>query len=696
MHILLTVTVTAAAQTALGGGLLPPGSFTRIQTAGATPPLRTAAESLRGFLRERNGGADVVIEPETTTGPVAPAAGTIVLGTPTDSPLLARWTAEGRLVLGAAAAASDAYEIAVLDGCLVVTGASPRALLYGVYELQDVLAEHGGVPAGLRRQARPALALRLLHPRVRGGFGSYRQSDIECLARAGGNVAHLTHDWMGEKTFFSFVPCPEFPRAVDAPALEANRRHLRQYLDWCRLYGLDAALWLCELPCQGGPWVPEARRQEFLGRFPADCLADTGTYEGKGLCLAHPLVEQAYRGMIRRFCTDFPEVAMLLVFTLDSNGELCDPATCPRHQGVSKLTQYNRLLALMLEEGRALRPGLQVFSVGWGWKFRGEPDFLAQQAGLPAGAGLASLPDGEAWSFDRKLTDALVASRAVTRERGQAFLGYDIFFWGDDTVFPQTQLYDFPFGIARKLQRWQALGADGIFDQWGTQAEYVQCDAVALRERLFHPEPADSAGLEAWAESLARRRFGPAAAAPVLAAWQEIERAQQIQSDHAYYWHHLRPGWSGPVLSCPLTLEALQGVNLSGGEPPKPYGKTDYAPHRDDVSRATALGPALAQAAEHFGKAVKQLEQALLVIPPVPRSLLDHWYTPEAGAAARLSPRELLEQQLIAVRLQERTQRRMSRFFTAFAWVKTLPPSGEAGYEAARAKLRLLQAEDQP
>ena len=55
-----------------------------------------------------------------------------------------------------------------------------------------------------------------------------------------------------------------------------------------------------------------------------------------------------------------------------------------------------------------VRPDFQVFSVGWGWKFRSDPAFFSQQAALPAGAGLTTLPDGEAWSFDRKLTDALV------------------------------------------------------------------------------------------------------------------------------------------------------------------------------------------------------------------------------------------------------------------------------------------------
>ena len=673
--------------------IISPKTFARICAASPAAPVRTAAECLREFLKTHCNCPNVIIASDNLAGqPLAQAA--IHLGTTADSPALARWVKEGRLTIHEDKSASDAYEIVMLDGCLVVNGASPRAVLYGVFELQDVIAEYGGVPADLVRRANPSPGLRLLHPRARGGFGGYRQSDFEFIARCGGNAAHLTHDWMAEKTLFSFVPSMEFPQAADSAFIERNRKLLRQYLDWCKLYGLDAAIWLCEVPCQGGPWVPETRRKEFSDHFPADCLSDTGTYQGKVLCMAHPLVEQAYRRMVRQFVTDFPGISALLVFTLDSSGELCDPAACPRHHGVSKLAQYNHLLALMLQEGRAVRPDLRVISVAWGWKFRSEPDYLARQAALPPGAALASLPDAEAWSFDRKLTDDLVAARALTQKQKQPFLGYDILFWGDDTVFPETKLYDFPFGIAAKLRRWHSLGADGVFDQWGTQAEYIQCNAVALRELTFHPQNAGSPGTEAWALSLAIRRFGTAAAPHVLAAWREIEAAQQIQSDHAYYWHHLRPGWAGPALKCPLTADALQAVTLQGAEPPKPHALRDYAPHRDDVSRARVLGSALQAAADHFAGATVNLEAANPLLPSNGRSALDHWYSPETGAPPRLTPRDLIEQQLIAVRLQEKTQRRMGRFFKAFALAKSLPPKGTAQYEEAMLKLQRLNAED--
>ena len=517
---------------------------------------------------------------------------------------------------------------------------------------------------------------------------------------------------MREKTLFSFVPSTAFPKAADVKALERNRASLKKYLDWCQLYGMSAAVWLCEVPCQGGPWTPEPTRKAFLDRFPAECLSDCGSYQGKLPCLAHPLVEQEYRRMMRQFLTDFPGVSMLLIFTGDSNGDLCDPATCPRHQGVSKLTQYNRLLALMAEEGRKVRPDFQVFSIAWSWKFRGKPDYFPQQAALPAGAGLTMPPDGEAWSFDRKTTDMLVKARGLTREKKQTFLGYDIFFWGDDTVFREikdgrlppglgiTKLYDFPLGIAAKLQRWQQLGADGFFDQWGTMAEQVQCNAVALRELTFHPEHLSADKLGPWAQSLAARRFGSAAAPDVLAAWKEIEAAQQIQSDHTYFWHHLRPQWSKPVLQCPLTLEALQAADFShngqpSAEPSKPHGSQDYSPYRDAVTCARNLAPALREAAAHFSKALAHLQAAASQVPDDTRSSLDHWHHPEPDAPARLTPRQVLDEQIISVRLQEQCQLRMSRFYEAWALVKTLPPAATPEHKAAIQRLEVLRAEDE-
>ena len=136
-----------------------------IRVPSSAAPIRTAAENLRDFLKAR--GVDI---PKVTAEGTneTPAAGTILLGTTADTPLLARWAKEGRLSVTAPDSAGDAYEVAVLDGVIVVNGANARAVLYGVCELEDVIAEHGGVPADLARRAKPSLGVRLLHPRDAG------------------------------------------------------------------------------------------------------------------------------------------------------------------------------------------------------------------------------------------------------------------------------------------------------------------------------------------------------------------------------------------------------------------------------------------------------------------------------------------------------------------------------------------------
>jgi hypothetical protein len=177
-----------------------------------------------------------------------------------------------------------------------------------------------------------------------------------------------------------------------------------------------------------------------------------------------------------------------------------------------------------------------------------------------------------------------------------------------------------------------------------------------------------------------------------MAAWQEIEAAQQIQSDHAYFWHALRPNWAGVALKCPLTLADLQAAQPRSIEPSKPFGARDYAPFRDPVASAGAIAPALREAAEHFARASAHLQTAVALVAP--SSKLDHWYTPEPGAPARLTPRELLDQEIIAIRSLEQTQRRMSRFFAAYALVQTLPPPGTPERETALKALARHQAEE--
>ncbi|MVM28533.1 hypothetical protein GO755_00715 [Spirosoma sp. HMF4905] len=662
-------------------------------------PLQTASQNLKHSL-ERLGTYSISIQ-SLVSGVQKPRLGSMLIGTPSTLPILASWIQSGRINAITESSTVDNYEIAVVDGSVAIVGSNPRAALYATYKLEDVLHQFGGIPVNFRESAKPVLGLRMLHPRARGGFTNYKSTDFEFIARTGGNLALLQHDWMKEKTLFSFVECPEFPNVTPASELKTNREQLRQYLDWCRQYGLGAGLWLCEVVCQGGPWVATEKRAAFLDLFPAEVLSESGSHQGKVLCMAHPKVEQAYRKMVRQLLTDFPELQLFLTFTLDSNGELCDPASCERHRGVSKLTQYNQFQRLLLDETRKLRPDFQVISVVWSWKFRKESDFLSQQAALPPGTGLATLPDAEAWSFDRKITNALRSQAQVTHQHQQSLIGYDIFRWGDDTIFPSTELYDFPLGVAAKLRRWQALGVDGIFDQWGTQAEYVPANAIALREMFFHPELTQPPLATQWVDQLALSQYGKAAGPMVSAAWKEIETAQQIQSDFTYYWHQLRPNWAKVSLTIPLTIEALRVVNLSifnqktltGIDPSKLDGTHAYGPTSDDVAAAQATGIELQKTVAHFQAAANHLKDALNATPTDQPAFSSYWLPVNDAERKPVSARQQLEKQWISVRLQAEVQRELAHFFTSYSLVKSLSKEDTSENIRKLAQLRAIQTE---
>jgi hypothetical protein len=88
---------------------------------------------------------------------------------------------------------------------------------------------------------------------------------------------------------------------------------------------------------------------------------------------------------------------------------------------------------------------------------------------------------------------------------------------------------------------------------------------------------------------------------------------------------------------------------------------------------------------------VVHLEQALVLVPEGQRSPYEHWYASTEDSPAALTPAEQLAKELTATRLQERMQRRFSRFFEAWAIAKTLPGEGQPGRDEALGRLKVIQ-----
>jgi hypothetical protein len=566
-----------------------------------------------------------------------------------------RWQMPAGIIFGTWAGAPadrDAYAVEMCDGVLQLCGRTPRSLLHAVFALHEALRAGEPLADGLRLQGQFHFAERIFHPRFSPWPGA--RAEVRFLAHLGATHCLVSHDWQGSRrSLQGYVTSPIFPDAVDPAEVATNHAGLRRLLDHCNDYGLGAMLWLTELPCQGGPWVPEAKRAEFLTRYPAGVLSDSGTYEGKVLCFSHPQVQAFYRDVLARFFADFPEIETLFLFGLDSGGEFCDPGSCPRCRGMSRIAQRDRLLHFLIEEGRRVRPGLRVLTTGWKWD-RDAGEFLRHQAALPAASGVYLAAQKDGWQCERQSHDFMRLVRQVCRERGQTFIGYDNFHWGDDTVHGLNDIQDFPLGIGAKLRRWHGLEADGVFDHWGNAPEDIWCNSVASRDFFLNPS-ADAAEV---CRRIAHRQFGAAAGEFAFAAWSALESAHNGLSAACTWSPGQWPGWYEGRRHLPLP-DGFKSDRLQDHQsPPRHEGNRIYNP-AVFTDALQAVADAWTRAAPHYAEAVLRLKAAQACASEEP-VFYEFWWD---GAASTPNRRDHLGRQLLHVESMALTGREIGLHF---------------------------------
>jgi hypothetical protein len=528
--------------------------------------------------------------------------GSILLAQISESAVAAILAKSGLINLHNIARETDAFEVLHHEGALYLLGNTPRGLMHAAYQLQELLAQSELIPDSLHLKGTFAIPQRIFHQRFDAWPGE--RADIRFISHLGASHCLVSHDWQAQRNFQQFISSPLFPDAVDADEVERNHKGLRRLLDDCADYGLGGCLWMTELPCQGGPWVPEEIRQRFLTRYSPEVLSDCGTYQGKVLCFSHPKVQAYYRDLITRFFQAFPEIETLFLFGLDSGGEFCDPDACTRCKGMSKFAQRDRLLRFLIEEGQKARPGLRVLTTSWGWEMVSAEEFLRRQKDLPADSGVFMAAECDGWQAERQSHDFLRETRHICRSKGQIFIGYDDFHWGDDTVHNVGDIQDYPLGIGAKVRRWHDLQADGVFDHWGTVNQDISCNSIALREFFLNPlaEP------EAVCQNIAIRQFGQAAGSLVFQAWKELERAHAILSNHCTW-----PPWQWPMWyagrAIPPTGEGWAKSRLGLELPPKKAGPITYN-NGTLADQLQGVSDAWRMAFPHYEKAIALMHQA--------------------------------------------------------------------------------------
>ena len=513
----------------------------------------------------------------------------------------------------------DAFEAMRLGEVIYLLGNTPRGLLQAVYAFEEQMTFVGDPGPNWHEEGVFRFRQRHFHPRFNNWPGE--RADVSYLSRLGASHCLISHDWQNSlRSLQGYVTSPIFPEAVPAEEVARNNAGLHRLVNDCCDYGLGLSLWLTELPCQGGPWVPESERQAWLDHFSAEVLSDSGTYQGKVLCFSHPQIQAFYRDLLKRFFTEFPEVETIYLFGMDSGGEGCDPETCPRCRGMSKFEQRDRLVRFLAAEGGIVRPGLRVLTTGWHWE-SAPAEFLERQARLPAASGVYMAAESDGWQAERQNHDFLRRTRAICREQGQLFIGYDDFHLGDDaTHLWGLDLQDFPLGIAAKLARWHELEADGVFDHWGAFHEMTPSNSMACREFSLNP----LADAEAVCRRLAGNQYGPAAGESAFCAWRSIERAHRILSNCATWHPGQWPNWYKGKSKAPLPENFLQLRKDLAPLVTKPADGFTY--NDGNIAECLeAVGAGWRLAAPHLQDAVRHLNSAMAIVEDAPVGYAFWW-----------------------------------------------------------------------
>jgi hypothetical protein len=574
----------------------------------------------------------------------------------------------------------DAFECLRDGDALYLLGSTPRGVLHAVWALEEALVFGSATAGDWRARGVFRIGQRHFHPRFDAWPGE--RADVRFLSRLGASHCLVSHDWQGTlRSFQGYVTSPVFPEAVPAAEVAANRAGLQRLIADCRDYGLGLALWITELPCQGGPWVPDPAREAWLRRYPAEVLCDSGTYQGKVLCFGHPQVQAFYRDLLERFFAAFPQIETVYLFGMDSGGEGCDPASCPRCRGISKFGQRDRLIGFLTDEGSRVRPGLRVLTTGWHWESM-PVEFLERQAALPPASGLYMAAQSDGWQAERQNHDLLRRARAVCRARGQLFIGYDDFHLGDDaTHLWGLDLQDFPLGIGAKVARWHDLDVDGVFDHWGTYSETVPSNSVACREFFVNP----LADPETACRRIAHRQYGPAAGETAFAAWQAIERAHRMLSNCTVWCPGQWPYWYGSKGRAPLPgYLAGQSAALDAGRllAKEALGFTYNG--GDLAACLEAVGTGWRHAAPHFAQAARLLAEAAAMAGGEPVGYAFWW----SGAATPPSRGEHLERHRMYAEYMGLLGREIGLHYELHGLFERLGRDGETYLAAARDLLR--------
>jgi hypothetical protein len=477
----------------------------------------TAAETLQKFLGKA--GLAVSIVPESKS------FGTkrFLLGRDSNLKAIARLGDGGALNIRDVSAEEDGFHLKRIGNDVVVAGANPRGVLYGVYAFEEFVRTGGD--GRLDIQTVPCYRKRgsglhySFNPYVDLVADDDLAGKVEYLARLG--INQLTDQGIcGD--IQRLVKSKVFP--FETPPKPEYQGEVRKLSALCRKFGIEHYVWL-QMPNLAAD--AERYPQEALGRVKRPWGGDQDGMSTT-LCVNSPIVREHLRDMMGRLVREYPDVAGVLLYNLDGSHWLCTPRYCDRCGAMcadsppdtfAPWETQASLVTLLADAAQQENPDFVLML--WGAVHYHGETFTKM---IRAAQGYRRLLS--CWNAsDRSVMVPVVAepdpafsvSRDICAGRGIPF--HAIFEFNNLESVPRS--LPFPFhacGALQTLARWDVKNLTEIY---GVIPEHNSINALVTKEFQCNPgrSPDD------FLVDLSVRQFGAAAGKSMYRAWEEMKKA---------------------------------------------------------------------------------------------------------------------------------------------------------------------------
>ena len=569
----------------------------------------TAAEMLQKFLGK--GGLSVSIVSESK----ATGKKRLLLGRESNLKAIRDLGDKGDINIRDVSAEDDGFHLKQTGKDIVIAGANPRGVLYGVYAFEDFINAGANCNLDVRK---------IPYYRKRGSglyytdyffspssIEDFTEEKVACLSRMG--INQLTDQGINGP-LSHFVKSDVFPFQI--PPQADYQRKVRAMSALCKKYGIDHYLFL---------WEPAlANIAGDLGKYPKEALGTVkrpwgGDKDGmdKTLCINSPIVRKHLQNMMQKLVREYPDVKGVIFYNLDVSAWLCTPELCDRCKTVCKDSpqdEHNpwetqaKVVTLLAEAAHKEKPDFD-------FRFWGAVHYHGERFDkmIHAAKGYNSLLSS--WTAsDRTIMvpdtaepdPAFIISQEICKERTIPL--YMICEMNNLEQVPKS--LPFPFHVCDALKKYKRWDVKYLTEIFGLAPEHNSINALVMKEFQWNPDQSP----EEFLSDLSLRQFGKTAGKLMYRAWEEMEKAFDVWND---------------IQSVPFPLEGSQtqlSIGKIGGFPPailpdivksynyineiltnvEPWLASGYQKYKEKLfqNKMNLMNVHLAQAAKYAKKAI--------------------------------------------------------------------------------------------